>query len=173
MQAKRRNPQLALRLDASMPDPSKRWCAGANLRFMGRDLHLVFPTDYAEATLLDDKLHLPLPPHAVPQQIRDRAEAWLRAQAHHTLTELIRQSASLTNRQPPRLKLSFASGSHWVDIEANNNLRCNWRLIEQAPSLIAHVIARAIATLPALDRPSDLFGYTLSAHAPGTASAQV
>jgi predicted metal-dependent hydrolase len=101
---------------------------------------------------------LPLPPQATPRQIRDRAEAWLRQEAKRHLQQVIEQTSGLAGRRPPRLTLSFAARSHWVEVQDDHTLRCNWRLIEQAPRVIEQAIARAVAALPPDDQGFDLFG---------------
>ena len=103
---------------------------------------------------------------ASPQQIQDRAEAWLRDQAQRYLIPLIGSLSARANRRPPGLKLSFAAGSHWAQVDGDT-LRCNWRLIEHPAQLIEQVVARAIDSLPPLDLERDLFGFAFSARHPG------
>lgn len=153
-----RSPQLTLRLDGSEPDPAGRWHDGATLAYLGGSLRLVLGTRHKEALREGDTLDLPLPPQATPRQIRDRAEAWLRAEARRVLQQVIEQKSALAERRAPRLALSFAARGDWVEVRDSDVLRCNWRLIEQAMAVIEQAIARAIAVLPREDRESDLFG---------------
>ena len=156
----RRDPQIALRLDGSEPDPAGRWHDGAALAYLGGSLRLVLGTPHHEALHTGDTLELPLPPEATPRQIQDRAEAWLREQAKRILEQVIAQKSALAGRRAPRLALSFAARGHWVEARDGDILRCNWRLIEQPLPVIELAIARGIATLPAQDRACDLFGTT-------------
>ena len=154
----RRDPQIALRLDGSEPDPAGRWHDGAALAYLGGSLRLVLGTPHHEALHTGDTLELPLPPEATPRQIQDRAEAWLREQAKRILEQVIAQKSALAGRRAPRLALSFAARGHWVEARDSDVLRCNWRLIEQPLPVIEQAIARGIATLPAEDQGFDLFG---------------
>ena len=154
----RRDPQIALRLDGSEPDPAGRWHDGAALAYLGGSLRLVLGTPHHEALHTGDTLELPLPPEATPRQIQDRAEAWLREQAKRILEQVIAQKSALAERRAPRLALSFAARGHWVEAQGSDVLRCNWRLIEQSLPVIEQAIARGIATLPAEDQGFDLFG---------------
>jgi predicted metal-dependent hydrolase len=156
--ATRRQPQLALKLDSTAVDPASRWHDGAALTFLGGSLRLVLGTQHQEALREGDTLDLPLPPQATPRQIQDRAEAWLRDEAKRLLLQVIEQKSALAGRRAPRLALSFAARGHWVEVQDDDSLRCNWRLIEQPMAVIEQAIARAIATLPPEDKGFDLFG---------------
>jgi predicted metal-dependent hydrolase len=161
-----RQPQLALRLDAALPDPAERWHEGTSIAFLGGRVTLTLDTAGKDALLDGEILHLPLPPQATPRQIRDRAEAWLREAAKRWLTEIIAQKSALAGRRPPQLMLSFAAQGHWVEIRSADALRCNWRLIEQPMTVIEQVIARAIAAMPRYSDPAqepDLFGVACAA----------
>lgn len=154
----RRNPQIALRLDGNEPDPASRWHDGAALAYLGGSLRVVLGTRHNEALREGDTLDLPLPPEATPRQIQDRAEAWLRDEAKRLLSQVIEQKSALAGRRAPRLALSFAARGHWVEVQDDDSLRCNWRLIEQPMAVIEQAIARAIAALPPEDKGFDLFG---------------
>lgn len=143
----RRQPQLDLRLNAATPDAAARWHDGASIAYLGGTLRLLLSGEYAEATQVSGALHLPLPPQAMPRQIQDCAEAWLRAEAVRHLTRLINEKSVLATRRTPRLALSFASRDHWIEAPDANTLRCHWRLIEQPPAIIDDAISRALAGL--------------------------
>jgi predicted metal-dependent hydrolase len=153
-----RSPQLKLKLDNSAPDPATRWHDGAALAFLGGSLRLVLGTQHQDALREGDTLDLPLPPQATPRQIQDRAEAWLRDEAKRLLLQVIEQKSALSGRRPPRLALSFAARGNWVEVQGNDSLRCNWRLIEQPMAVIEQAIGRAIAALPPEQSGFDLFG---------------
>jgi len=156
-----RKTQLDLRFDSALPnDDQHAWHAGGQLPYLGTTLSLVLDTTCRSPELRDAELHLPLPPAATPQQIRDAAESWLRGAALRlfatVLAELARhaQKSALAGRQtalqdagpatPPQpgIKLSFGKRSDWVRAEADN-LRCHWRLIEQSPAIIEQVLGTA------------------------------
>lgn len=166
--SRRRDPQIALRLDAGYPDPAESWHDGATIDYLGSKLRLVLGTEHGEAARSGDTLSLPLPPQATPRQIQDRAEAWLREEATRLLEQIIEQefterSGNKPGSRAPRLTLSFAAGGHWVEAREPNTLRCNWRLIQQPRPAIKQAIARGIAALPAEQAGLDLFGMPTAA----------
>ena len=159
----RRDPQFALRLDAGQPDPADVWHDGATLDYLGGKLRLLLGTGHRDAVRSGDTLSLPLPPQASPRQIQDRAETWLREEATRLLQQVIEQKflerrAASAAELAPRLALSFAARGHWVEVQAPNTLRCNWRLIQQPLSAIEQAIERGIASLPPQQAGLDLFG---------------
>ena len=97
---RRRDPQLALRLDAAAPEPDSGWHEGTAIAFLGGTVRLTLDTTCKDALLDGDCLHLPLPPQATPRQVRDRAEAWLRDIAARRLGEIIGQKSALAGRRP-------------------------------------------------------------------------
>jgi predicted metal-dependent hydrolase len=164
-----RSPQLSFNLGGAVTDSASRWHDGAPLAFLGGSLHLVLGSKHQEALREGDTLNLPLPPQATPRQIQDRAEAWLREEAKCRLQQVIEQKflegrTALAVRRAPRFALSFAARGHWVEVQAPNTLRCNWRLIEQPMDVIEQAIARAVAALPPEEHGFDLFGAPLAAN---------
>lgn len=160
---KRRNPQLALRLDAATPEPATRWGEGARLAYLGDALILRLATDGKEAMLVGNELHLPLPPEATSRQVQDAAGSWLRTRAQCVIADQIDLAARQAGRPTPKLSLSFASRAGWAEVDSKDGascLRIHWRLIEQPQSVIAQVIAQAIAKLPPAEANRDLFVLT-------------
>ena len=154
---KPRNPQLSLRLDlGDAAEAQPNWSEGASLPYLGGSVRLTLDTAHKQATLDGAVLHLPLPPEATARQIQDAAEAWLRQEAKHLLTEAIHRHAARQCRTPPKLALSFAARSHWVHVE-QDCLRCNWRLVEQPMAIIDQVVGKAVASLPLPVVEGDLF----------------
>lgn len=158
MSPRGRKPQLALRLDAGLPDPADRWHEGAQLAYLGGSLTLALGSTDGDARHDGATLALPLPPQATPRQIQDRAEAWLRGEATRLLNQVIAHKSALAGRRAPRLLLSFAARGHWVEPRDGETLRCNWRLIEQPLPVIEQAIGRALAALPSDCAGHDLFG---------------
>jgi predicted metal-dependent hydrolase len=152
----KRRPQLALRLDAGLPDTAARWRDGAPLVYLGGYLTLRLDTGGKEALQVDDELHLPLPPEATARQIQDAAESWLRARALRVITAQAVMAARQLGRDAPKVSLSFAAHSHWIEPDARG-LRCHWRLIEQPQTSIAQIVERAVAALPRAEASLDLF----------------
>lgn len=153
----RRPPQLSLRLDLAAPDPAARWCDGARIPYLGGEIVLALDTERRAATLVDDVLHLPLPPEATPRQVQDSTETWLRKEAERLLNSCIGMQARAHGRPVPACSLSFAARANWVQADGRGGLRCNWRLIELPLPTIEQVIAAALAKLPPAVAIDDLF----------------
>ncbi len=156
MATRKRQPQLALRLEAEAPDATARWCDGAALTCLGTTLTLRLDTDCKEAMQAGNELHLPLPPEATPRQVQDAAESWLRARALRVISAQVAMAARGLGRAVPKVSLSFAARGSWAQAE-DSGLRFHWRLIEQPQEIIAHVVERAVAGLPRQAESLDLF----------------
>lgn len=154
---RRRNPQLALRLDAKAPDATERWRDGVGVAYLGGVVTLHLGTDCKEATLDGDVLHLPLPPEATARQIQDAAEAWLRSQALRIVAAAAIMAARRLGREAPRITLSFAARGGWAQPDDAGGLRFHWRLVEQPEAVLAQVVARAVASLPPPATVMDMF----------------
>lgn len=151
-----RNPQFALQLGVALPDGDMPWRDGAPLAYLGGHITLKLATDRKQARLEGAVLHLPLPPEAGARQVRDSAEAWLRAEAERLLSAAVARQAAARGCPLPAVRLSFAAQGSWAQPDAKG-IRCHWRLIEQAPQVIEQVIARAVALLPHSAATPDLF----------------
>lgn len=148
---KTRNPQVALRLEAPPPDADAHWHDGAALTYLGGSVTLKLATDRKQPRLEGEVLHLPLPPEATPRQVRDSAEAWLRAEAKRILGAAVARQAAQQGCPPPPLHLSFSARSSWAQPD-QKGIRCHWRLVEQPALVIEQVIGRAMAMR---SRPAD------------------
>jgi predicted metal-dependent hydrolase len=157
MAAKAKSPQLNLRLDVAVPDAATRWGDGARLAYLGGAVILRLGSALKEPTLERGELHLPLPPEASPRQIQDAAESWLRARALRVVSAQLVMAARRLGRPAPPLALSFAARTGWMRADDKGGLRCQWRLIEQPEEVVAQVVARAVASLPAPAESLDLF----------------
>lgn len=153
-----RNPQLALQLDAGIPDPAARWRDGASFTYLGDTLQLTIDADRKAAMRVGKTLHLPLPPAASPRQIQDGVEAWLRQEAACLIGLQVDAQASRLSRSSPPWALSFASRGGWSQHHADGSLRFNWRLVEQPVAVIEQVVRHAVATLPLPVVSDDLWG---------------
>ena len=153
-----RNPQLALQLDAGIPDPAARWHDGASFAYLGDTLQLTIDADRKIAMRVGNTLHLPLPPAASPRQIQDGVEAWLRQEAARLIGLQVDAQAGRLSRPSPPWALSFASRGGWSQHHADGSLRFNWRLVEQPAAVIEQVVRHAVATLPVPVVSDDLWG---------------
>lgn len=154
---KRRNPQLALRLDADAPDADAGWRDGRAVAYLGGTATLRLDTAHEQARLEGDQLHLPLPPGAAARQIQDAAESWLRANALRIVGAQVTMAARQLGRPAPTVALCFGARAGWLEADDKGGLRCNWRLIEQPVEVIADVAARAVAGMPRFEATPDLF----------------
>jgi predicted metal-dependent hydrolase len=156
MAARKRPPQLALRLEAKVPDVAARWRDGASVAYLGAALTLRLDTDCKEALLADGELHLPLPPETTSRQVQDAAGSWLRARALRVISAQAVMAARGLGRPEPQVSLSFSTRGSWAQV-VDGGLRFHWRLIEQPQEIIAHVVERAVAGLPHVSGTPDLF----------------
>lgn len=138
-----------------------RWCEGARLPYLGMEITVHLSRECQEAELHGSLLHLPLPPEALPRQIQDAAEAWLQREALQRFNDVARRQATRYGTLALPCVLSFATRASWVEVDSKGEeqcLRCNWRLIGQAPIVIEQVIGAVVAALPQAVPMLDLFG---------------
>jgi hypothetical protein len=150
-------PQLNLRLDTALPDSDAPWHAGGSVVYLGTLLTLILDTAARIPTRIGKELHLPLPPAATPRQIRDTAESWLRDEALRVFSGTIQKSA-LAGRRPLRVVLTFGKRGDWVR-STGDELRCQWRLVEQPPVIIEQVLEGAMAQAQATSVVDDFFAF--------------
>lgn len=158
---KSRPPQLALPLEGCGEDAATRWHDGAPLAYLGATVTLRLECrggkGRREAVIEGESLHLPLPPEASSRQIRDAAEAWLRAQAVRLISDVLAAESRRLGCPVPKASLSFARHADWARQDGRGGLRFHWRLVEQSGDVIGEVVRRALAGLPASTTMPDLF----------------
>jgi hypothetical protein len=91
-------------------------------------------------------LHLGLPPHARPEQMRDAVQGWLQRQARRVFEERCALFSARLQVRPTRLVLSTAA-SRWGSASADGSIRLNWRLVHFALPVIDYVVAHELAHL--------------------------
>jgi len=91
-------------------------------------------------------LHVGLPQHAAPEQIRDAVQSWLQRQALALFDERCRHFAAALNVRMTRLSSSSAA-TRWGSASADGSIRLNWRLIHFALPIIDYVVAHELAHL--------------------------
>jgi predicted metal-dependent hydrolase len=144
------------------------WKDGAALPFMGEQVILVLDprhdfdgigavlhTDEAAANLTLAgvprlTLHVGLPHHATPEQIRDSVQAWLMRQAKRHFTERLNHFAPQLGVRWTKLSLSSA-GTRWGTASADGAIRLNWRLVHFKPSVIDYVVVHELSHLRVMD----------------------
>lgn len=95
-------------------------------------------------------LHIGLPQHAEPAQIRDAVQAWLMRQAHRLFTERLDHFAPQLGVQWRKLSLSSA-GTRWGSATSDGAIRLNWRLVHFRRSVIDYVVVHELSHLRVMD----------------------
>jgi len=102
-------------------------------------------------------LHVGLPHHAAPEQIRDAVQAWLMRQAKRLFTERLDHFAPQLGVRWRKLSLSSA-GTRWGSASADGAIRLNWRLIHLRQSVIDYVVAHELSHLRVMDHSPRFWG---------------
>ena len=95
-------------------------------------------------------LHVALPHHATPEQIRDAVQAWLMRQARRIFTQRLDHFAPTLNVQWRKLSLSSA-GTRWGSASADGSIRLNWRLVHFKQAVIDYVVVHELSHLRVMD----------------------
>ena len=140
------------RLEAARVD----WRDGTPLPFLGETVIIVLDPRVAGAVLNTEAralpgvpsltLHVGLPQHANPTQIRDLVQSWLQRQARRIFEERCRHFAERLGVRMTRLSLSAAQ-TRWGSASADGSVRLNWRLVHFGLSVIDYVVAHELAHL--------------------------
>lgn len=136
--------ERARRLDAARVD----WRDGTRLPFLGEPVQLRLDPLTTGVVLHAPAraLHLGLPAHAAPQQIRDAVQSWLQRQARRIFEERCALFAPRLKVRMKRLSLSSAA-TRWGSASADGSIRLNWRLVHFALPVIDYVVAHELAHL--------------------------
>lgn len=136
------------------------WRDGTSIPFLGESVIVVLDPRATGAVLNTDAdalpgvprltLHVGLPQHAAPEQIRDAVQSWLQRQARRVFEERIRHYAAQLRVNCTRLSLSSAQ-TRWGSASADGSIRLNWRLIHFAMPSIDYVVAHELAHLRHMD----------------------
>ncbi len=132
------------------------WRDGTSIPFLGDTVIVVLDPRAVGAVLNADAqalpgvprltLHLGLPQHAAPEQIRDAVQSWLQRQARRVFEERCRHFAQALNVRMTKLSLSSAN-TRWGSASADGSIRLNWRLIHFALPIIDYVVTHELAHL--------------------------
>jgi predicted metal-dependent hydrolase len=146
-QQERARRQLAARVD---------WRDGTSIPFLGDTVIVVLDPRATGAVLNADgvalpgvprlTLHVGLPQHATPEQIRDAVQSWLQRQARRVFEERCSHFAAQLGVRMKRLSLSSAS-TRWGSASADGSIRLNWRLIHFGLATIDYVVTHELAHL--------------------------
>ena len=149
------------------------WADGAVLPYLGAQLRVSLGAAPALAPVAappeaPQVLHLRLPPHASPAQIRAAAKAWLMHQARAHFTARLDHFAPLLGVQWRSLRLSSAQ-TRWGSAKSDGAIRLNWRLLHYRPAVIDYVVAHELAHLRVMDH-SPRFWQTVATVVPDYAA---
>jgi predicted metal-dependent hydrolase len=92
------------------------------------------------------RLHIGLPPSAMPEQIRDAVQSWLQRQAKRVFAERCDAYAARLGVSFRRLSLSSAQ-TRWGSASADGSIRLSWRLIHFGLPTIDYVVAHELVHL--------------------------
>ena len=95
-------------------------------------------------------LHVALPHHATPDQIRDAVQAWLMRQARRLFTQRLDHFAPTLGVQWRKVSLSSA-GTRWGSASADGSIRLNWRLVHFKQAVIDYVVVHELSHLRVMD----------------------
>ena len=129
--------------------PPTEWRDGARLPYLGADI-VVRIADSANTGIRFDEqtreLHVSLPTSATEQQLKDRVQGWLQAEAKRVFAERLDIYASKLGVTFKGFALSSAS-TQWGSCTADGRIRLNWRLMHFALPNIDYVVAHELSHL--------------------------
>lgn len=129
--------------------PQMQWRDGAAMPYLGDDITLRISNAQAIGIAFDDndrELHVSLPQEAGEQQLKDRVQGWLQAEAKRLFAERLPLYAEKLGVRYHSFALSSAT-TQWGSCTADGKIRLNWRLVHFALPLIDYVIAHELAHL--------------------------
>jgi len=137
------------------------WKDGATVPYLGEPVIVVLDLRCVAGGVLNTAgealpgmprhtLHIGLPQHAQPAQIRDAVQAWLMRQARALFTERLNHFAPQLGVQWKRLTLSSA-GTLWGTAHSDGSIRLNWRLVHFRLPVIDYVVAHELSHLRVMD----------------------
>lgn len=139
-----------------------RWQHGMELPYLGASVVVVLDATRpvrAGAALIEPApgggvsapcLHLALPLHATPVQIRAAVQRWLMAQARAHFTERLNHFAPQLQVQWRQLGLSQAA-TRWGSARSDGAIRLNWRLLHFDLAVIDYVVVHELSHLRVMD----------------------
>lgn len=129
--------------------PQMQWRDGATLPYLGADLTLRIAATQTQAISHDAvtrELIVCLPADAGEQQLKDRVQGWLQAEAKRIFAERLPLYAEKLQVVYQSFALSSAT-TQWGSCTADGKIRLNWRLVHFPLALIDYVIAHELSHL--------------------------
>lgn len=169
-------PRAPLRLAAGFLREKEAWLAaqitrhpeplafahGAVLPVLGTSLTLHhMNTLRGRVQRIDDRLHIPCPPDALPR----RTEDWLKAELR---AEIIREAttmAAILSVKFRRVSLRDTS-SRWGSCSSEGNLSFCWRLVFAPREILSYIIAHEVAHLREMNHSPAFWAEVANLHPP-------
>lgn len=129
--------------------PQMQWRDGATLPYLGNDVTLRLRASHPYGIAYDEasrELLISLPPNSDEQQLKDRVQGWLQAQAKVLFARRLPIYAEKLDVRYRQFALSSAT-TQWGSCTADGKIRLNWRLIHFALPLIDYVVAHELSHL--------------------------
>lgn len=129
--------------------PQMQWRDGATLPYLGNDVTLRIVATQSAGIVHDAEsrtLTVSLPGDASEQQMKDRVQGWLQAEAKRLFAERLPIYAEKLQVTYQSFALSSAT-TQWGSCTVDGKIRLNWRLIHFSLPLIDYVIAHELAHL--------------------------
>lgn len=132
--------------------PRIHWAHGASLPYLGGQLCLhLHPAALRGGELLpvaDGRwvLHLPLPPHAAPTQVRASVVTWWLRQARALFMARLDHWAPVLGVRWRTLRLS-AARTRWGSARSDGGIMLNWRLLHFRLPVLDYVVIHELAHL--------------------------
>ncbi len=129
--------------------PQMQWRDGALLPYLGGELTLRILAAQSAGIACDEaarELSISLPAGAGEQQLKDRVQGWLQAEAKRLFAQRLPIYAEKLGVNYHSFALSSAT-TQWGSCTAEGKIRLNWRLIHFALPMIDYVIAHELSHL--------------------------
>ena len=125
-------------------------CATAGGKLQNNELPILVIPAGGQTEMNTATLYLALAHPAMPEQIREAVQVWLKRQATRVFTERLHHFAPQLNVQWRKLSLSSAR-TRWGSASSDGSIRLNWRLIHFKQSVIDYVVVHELSHLRVMD----------------------
>jgi predicted metal-dependent hydrolase len=129
--------------------PQMQWRDGASLPYLGNEITLRIVSTLSAGISYDEEnqtITVALPSDASEQQLKDRVQGWLQAEAKRLFAERLPLYAEKLGVTYQSFALTSAM-TQWGSCTADGRIRLNWRLMHFALPQIDYVIAHELAHL--------------------------
>jgi predicted metal-dependent hydrolase len=147
------------------------WCEGASVPVLGEQAIIVLDSRISGVRLNEDAqglpgvvrktLHVGLPQHASPEQIRDVVTAWLQRHARQLFEARVQHFAEVLGVNVSKIRLSSAR-TRWGSASADGSIRLHWRLVHFSQAIVDYVVAHELAHLREMNHSPRFWGVVAS-----------